>query len=328
MTPLVAIADSIVIALIGIPVAVLTVLATLLGVRVSRLTERRLGLEAAGDAAALISPPQGNPSPETTATALLSLADLNRLELSIALLKELWPGAGDRVSNPSAILLVDKALRSRTKSSQRLAAELLWYEASRLDARRATDWPSCIDGRWARCGWVVHRKRGRVPTKERFWRWPRRSAPLGPLTRLFLFDAMLKMTLTQKVNRNTLSALAVRVYRVQRVERDSSLRQAAREVIGVIVDAVEAQGLDRFLHADVYVDMAKLRKAAKSIDLSTPTRDPILMAMRPRLAQLQQWMSSGQPVPDLGEVHAEDRRRFAQDVTPGGAEPEPAVGRT
>jgi hypothetical protein len=294
------------VALIGVGGTILTLVGTVAGVRVSRLSERRLRLEAAMNAGRLLSP-EGDTTltVETAATALLSLADLGQQELSVVLLRELWPEKR-KEWNASAILIVDKALRSRSASAQRLAAELLWYRALDLDARRATDWPSCIDGRWTR--------RGRVATRDRFLRWPRKSTEFGLLTRLFLFDAMLKMSLTQEVTRNALIAVTVRVYAVS--ERDRELRRVASEILGLLLEPIESEGVNPLLHADVLVAVEEVRRAATSPGgLNNLAGDPIGTAMTSRVLQIADWVASGQPVAEVGRP--EDPKRFTEPVQPG-----------
>jgi hypothetical protein len=311
-------ADAVVPAVIGLLGVLVTALIAFLGVRVNRRSERRLRLEAALNAAKVLTPAADSPpAPETSATALLSLADLEQLELAMILLNELWPCG--RVSNESAILLVDKALQARERPAQRIAAEMLWYQSVRLDARASTDWPRCIDGRW--------------PNDRRHGD-DRRTAQLGPLSRLFLLDAMLKMTLTQKVDKDTLSALAVRIFAVCEAEDDPDLQRIATAILGILLPALEHLSLTRFLHADIYVPMSELRRAASvRPPVGAPSHDPVGVAMRERLDQVQQWVDSEAPIAVLMreiETTKQERRaaatEFDSPVTPGSSFSPSSVG--
>lgn len=289
-------------ALVG---ALASALVAFFGVRVSSRSERRLRLEAAMDAARLLAPTDGSePTHQANATALLSLADLDQIELAIVLLYEAWPLDG--LSNESAVLLVDKALRSRSRSAQRLAAELLWRQAAKLDARTSTDWPRCVDARWPADG---------RPGDDR------RTPELGVLTRLFLFDGMLKMTLTQVVDKDTLSALAVRVSSVYQAERDIHLREAASELLGLLMPDLCALRLSALLHADVTVSMDALRSMARApTESNKPVSEPIQLAMRDRFDQVRLWLRTCEPIP-ASVIEADKPRRpdtpAFRPVTPG-----------
>jgi hypothetical protein len=177
---------------------------------------RRLRLDAAMRAGSLVAPSKDLPlSPAPAASGLLALTELDHSELAVALLVDLWskktgvleeqgagPGravdpaekmnASSRVSNETAVLVIDAALRSYScPNAPLIAAELLCRNAELLDACQSLHWPSAIDG-----GWIPE---------------------VGPKTKLLLVDALVTMTVTSDANENALRSLAVRLYASGRV---------------------------------------------------------------------------------------------------------------
>ncbi|MDT9700868.1 hypothetical protein [Streptomyces sp. P17] len=65
----------------------------------------------------------------------------------MALLVDLWSDDDeDKISDETAILVIDAALRSTSSSAQLVAAELLCRNAERLDACQSLHWPSSGEG--------------------------------------------------------------------------------------------------------------------------------------------------------------------------------------
>lgn len=109
-------------------------------------TQRRLLLDSGIEAAKLLHREDGSPAdPPTTAAALEMLADLGQLEFAIALLRELWQGDKARVSDDTAVLLIDKALECGTNGTQEGAADLLLREIGRFaPTEDPYNWPIAI----------------------------------------------------------------------------------------------------------------------------------------------------------------------------------------
>jgi hypothetical protein len=186
-----------------------TACASLIGILVSRQSERRLEhqhsneqarlrLDAAMRAGTLFNAEDGAPDPAAVASGLLALTQLDRADLAVARLVDLWdckhdagpsPAVGasaGRVSHETAILVLDAALRSGRPNAELVAAELLCRNSFRLDICQSLHWPSSIDGTW----------------NQRF----------GPKTKLLLVDALVQMALESKPRNAALQSLAVRLY--------------------------------------------------------------------------------------------------------------------
>jgi len=109
----------------------------------------RLRLDAAMRAGSLLAPGEAGPAdPAVVASGLLALTRLDHAELAVALLVDLWSKDSSRVSEETAILVIDAALRSDRPSAQLVAAELLCRHAAGLDPCQSLHWPSSIDGCW------------------------------------------------------------------------------------------------------------------------------------------------------------------------------------
>jgi hypothetical protein len=111
----------------------------------------RLDVEAARNAAALLSTPSGGPADRaTTAGALLSLVRLRQVQLASSMLFELWEQ--NRISPPDATFIVNEALRSEDEQAQRDASDVLFRKTAVLTVADAKDewyhWPFEINHRW------------------------------------------------------------------------------------------------------------------------------------------------------------------------------------
>jgi hypothetical protein len=149
--------------------------------------QRRLRLDAAMQAGALLGPTAAGPAHRASVTsALLALTRLDHADRAVALLTDLWSDDDGSVSTETAVLVIDEALRSDRPQAQLVAAELPYRKAHHLDSCQSLHWPSLIDGSW--------------------------RSGFGPKTKLLLIDALTKMTLAGPSNENALRFLAVRLY--------------------------------------------------------------------------------------------------------------------
>lgn len=181
-------------------------------------------------------------SPASAASGLLALTQLDQSELAVALLVDLWsnkPKRSSKISNETAVLVIDAALRARSATSNAplIAAELLCRNAEELDSCQSLHWPSSIDGRW-------------VPG-------------VGPKTKLLLLDALVMMTTTSECSENALRSLAVRLYGVSCGDEDPHVKGCVGVLIQSILPALEKLGYKNFLHGPMNVTMDEMRKAAK-----------------------------------------------------------------
>jgi hypothetical protein len=250
---------------------------------------RRLRLDAAMRAGSLVAPSKDLPlSPASAASGLLALTELDHSELAVALLVDLWskktgvleeqgagPGravdpaekmnASSRVSNETAVLVIDAALRSYScPNAPLIAAELLCRNAELLDACQSLHWPSAIDG-----GWIPE---------------------VGPKTKLLLVDALVTMTVTSDANENALRSLAVRLYGIWEGDPDTNLKGCVGVLIKAIMPFVKGLNYTNFMHGTKSVTMAELQTAA---DSATPNPDDYLARMVEHRAQLLEKWAGG-----------------------------------
>src|SRR5450755_604085 len=168
---------------IGVLTTFLTAVVSAVGLLINRQAERRAGvqqadelarlrLEAAMHAAELLNgDAEKAAAPAAVASGLLALTDLDRPDLAVALLVDVWDQRETpAISAEAAILVLNAALMSPQRNAQLVAAELLCRNAQRLDACQSLHWPTAIDGRW--------------------------SADFAPRTKLLLVDALVRMTYT------------------------------------------------------------------------------------------------------------------------------------
>lgn len=250
-----------------------------LGQRAGNRAEQRLKIDSAVHAADLLSEKDGRaPTPATAASVLLGLAELGQIDLATALLVDLWPKRA--IPDEVAILLVGKALVEGTDTARLMAAEQLWYRAPALNSRKSTDWPHCVDGRWL--------------TK------------LGPLTKLLLLDALLRMTYQQQPDRFTMPALAVRLWAIREQEqRDQDIRQLAGVLLTDVVGMLDVLKMDVVLHADQLVTA----KAIRAVSVSEQDWSSALAPqLKDRLTEMREWFKHGKPerIPRSSEPDQED----------------------
>ncbi|MFF7646259.1 hypothetical protein [Streptomyces canus] len=239
--------------------AVLTFVGVLVGASVSLIgyvlnhrTERRLGqeqeeqrrqlkLEAAMRAGQLVSPTESGPAhPAALASGLLALTKLDYADLAVALLVDLWSADENegKISDETAILVIDAALRSTSSSAQLVAAELLCRNAERLDACQSLHWPSSVDGCW-------------IPS-------------FSPRTKLLIVEALVRMTKTSPAEEGALRSVAVRLYGIWRDDPDDRVQGCIGKLIGKIVERLRDFHYGDFVHGSQMVTIDDLDRAARS----------------------------------------------------------------
>lgn len=200
--------------------------------------QKQLKLETAMRAGELFGAKDGVPvDPAVAASGLLALTRLGQAELAVALLVDLWSEGKKRVSDETAILVIDAALRQNDSANARLvAAELLCRNAERLNACQSLHWPSVLDGSWDR--------------------------GFGPRTKLLLVEALLNMTIATPANENALRSIAVRLYGIW--DSDPQLREegCVATLIGAVLPALRGFGYTDFMQGDRKVLLAELETAA------------------------------------------------------------------
>ncbi len=223
--------------------------------------EARLKLDAAMRAGALFSGPE--PHPAAIASGLLALTRLDRADLAVALLVELWShdDGPHRVADETAVLVIDAALRSANPSAQLVAAELLCRNAPRLNPCQSLHWPSVVEGGW----------------DPRF----------GPKTKLLLIDALVLMTLARPVSEGALRSVAVRLHGVWHGDPDPRVRGCVGRLIGAVVPTLRKLGYTDFIQGNLKVMITQLEEAAAS---GTANPDSFLDRMvDDRCQQLRNW---------------------------------------
>jgi hypothetical protein len=202
--------------------------------------EDRLKLDAAMRAGELFR--GADPHPAAIASGLLALTRLDRADLAVALLVDLWTNPADGTEPPvadeTAVLVIDAALRSGSPSAQLIAAELLCRNAPRLNPCQSLHWPSVVDGSW----------------DERF----------GPKTKLLLIDALILMTLARPVAEGSLRSIAVRLHGVWSGDSDPRVRGCVGRLIGALVPVLRKLGYADFMQGNQQVMLSQLEAAAAS----------------------------------------------------------------
>ncbi|MEU9331230.1 hypothetical protein AB0D91_47335 [Streptomyces canus] len=270
--------------------AVLTFIGVLVGASVSLIgyvlnhrTERRLvqeqeeqrrqlRLDAAMRAGQLVSPTDSGPAhPAALASGLLALTQLDYADLAVALLVDLWSDAENegRISDETAILVIDAALRSTSSSAQLVAAELLCRNAERLDACQSLHWPNSVDGCW-------------IPS-------------FSPRTKLLIVEALVRMTKTSPAEEGALRSVAVRLYGIWRDDPDERVQGCIGKLIGKIVERLRDFHYRDFAHGSQMVTIDDLDRAAKS---ASENPDGYLAKLSDDLGEhLSEWAVSCRPQP-------------------------------
>lgn len=205
-----------------------------------RAQEDRLKLDAAMRAGELFR--GTDPHPAAIASGLLALTRLDRADLAVALLVDLWTNPADGTEPPvadeTAVLVIDAALRSSCPEAQLIAAELLYRNAPRLSPCQSLHWPSVVDGCW----------------DERF----------GPQTKLLLIDALILMTLARPVAEGSLRSIAVRLHGVWSGDSDVRVRGCVGRLIGAVLPTLRKLGYSDFMQGNQLVLLSQLEAEAAS----------------------------------------------------------------
>src|SRR5215831_12438207 len=262
-------------ALVGFISVLVTAAVSLIGLTITRQSNRRLSkeseqaehrlrLDAAMRAGDLFSAKGSEPvDPASIASGLLALTRLDHAELAAALLVDFWSDGQEKVSTETAVLVIDAALRSKAqRNAQLVAAEILCRNALRLDACQSLNWPSAIDGCW--------------------------DNEFGPKTKFLLIEALTKMTLSKPVTENSLRSVAVRLYGIWR--DDPELQGCIGRLISALIPKLNALGYADFIHGNKTVMLADLVEAA---DSATRNPDGFLdRVVEDRFKKLTEWASS------------------------------------
>jgi hypothetical protein len=225
--------------------------------------ERRLKLDAAMRAGALFSAKGSEPvDPASIASGLLALTKLDHAELAAALLVDFWSDGQEKVSTETAVLVIDAALRSKGQpNAQLVAAEILCRNARRLNSCQSLNWPSVIDGSW--------------------------DCRFGPKTKFLLVEALINMTLSEPVTENALRSVAVRLYGIWRNDPDQRLQGCIGRLISALMPRLESLGYADFIQGNQKVMLDDLRKAA---DSATENPDGFLdRIVEDRFEKLTDW---------------------------------------
>jgi hypothetical protein len=214
--------------------------------RQHRDEEARLRLDAAMQAGSLVKADGTTPGdPAAIASGLLALTQLGREDLAVALLVDLWDAAGEpgpsgqareRISDESAILVIDAALRSSNHSAQLVAAELLCRNARRLDICQALHWPSSIDRAW--------------------------NPAFDVRTKVLIVDALVRMAYTTTPSINALQALAVRLFGVSSSDPDPHVKGCLGMLIESIVPALERAHVRSLMQGPREITIDDIKRAA------------------------------------------------------------------
>lgn len=231
---------------------IVTASASVIGLLVNRGSasrlETRLRLEAAMKAGELFNEAGDSPpDPAAMASGLLALTDLDRADLAVALLVERWDTRGDGqpttplgrpcVTNETAILVLDAALRSTNRTAQLVAAELLCRNASRLDITQSLHWPSSIDGKW--------------------------NPRYGVKTKVLIVDALVQMALDSKRSLNSLQSLAVRLYGISKGDPDKHVKGCVGMLLTAIVPALDDLKVRSLMEGPSEIKLEHIKDAAR-----------------------------------------------------------------
>jgi hypothetical protein len=258
---------------------------SLIGLMLNRQTERRLAqeqadqhrqlrLDAAMRAGQLISPADsGAAHPASVTSGLLALTKLDNADLAVALLVDLWAEEGEEeqkgISDETAILVIDAALRSTSPNAQLVAAELLCRHATKLNVSQSLHWPSAVDGSW--------------------------NPAYRPKTVLLIVEALVRMATASDPNEGALRSVAVRLYGIWREEPRASVRGCIGKLIKVVFDRLCQLRHKELVHGIQMVALSDLERAAAS---AAENPDSYLNELSDSLAnRLKEWAPSCQGHP-------------------------------
>jgi hypothetical protein len=203
------------------------------------------------------------------ASGLLALTKLGHAELAVALLVDLWTEDNDKVSNETAILVIDAALRSESRNAKLVAAELLCRNAERLNPSQSLDWPSVVEGCW--------------------------DHTFSQRTKLLLVQALVNMTRKGPHTESALRSVAVRLYGIWEGDPDERVKGCVGKLVNALMPAIRRLEYKEFLQGNQRVHLGDLERVADS-RASNP--DGYLSHLSDCLAvQLREWadMCKGLP---------------------------------
>ena len=262
----------------------------------------RLRLDAAMRAADLFGPSgDESASAARSASGLLALTQLDRADLAVALLVDLW--APRKASNPmpngrdgeatdedapagsrlltrptegaadqekdgeSADVSTETAIQvinaalESAPNAQLIAAELLCRNARSLDICQTLHWPESIDSSW-------------IPE-------------LPPTAKLLIMDALVQMACANKPTKNALRSLAVRLYGIWHGDDNERVKGCVGTLMCAIFPAIKKLGYTEFMQGVGTVTIDQMEEAAAS---ASPNPDGYLeMMLEDRSRQLREW---------------------------------------
>jgi len=257
-------------------------------------------------AAQLLAPRDGAVADQASSgAALLALCDLGQVELAVTLLGDTWrrgAAAGEPhpaaeqdaagslsaplphsgVSNATAVLVIDKALSGCDSSrAQVMAAEVLCRNSWSLCSISVVDWPSCIDGKW--------------------------RPDLPDMAKLYIMDALMRMTICDSSGPQALAAVAMRLYGVYDAERKCTsgpgelnrFQWCAARMLHAVMPALKDCGWDQVMgRGRDPIPMAALAAAAQYGAGSWPQADPLRDLEHERYEWLADWSTRPAPATD------------------------------
>jgi hypothetical protein len=236
--------------------------------------QARLRLDAAMTAGALFNASDGAPAdPAAMASGLLALTELGRADLAVALLVDLWDSEGgdatedsaspgpQRVSDETAVLVLDAALRSSRPNAQLVAAELLCRNAWRLDLCQSLHWPSSVDGTW--------------------------NPSFGVKTKVLIVDALVRMAYRSKPNLNALQSLAVRLYGIAAGDPDPHVKGCLGMLLSAIVPALDRAKVSSLMQGPSEVTINEIKAVAE--DAHANPDKVFFRIVQNRRAKLADW---------------------------------------
>jgi hypothetical protein len=240
--------------------------------------QARLRLDAAMRAAELFRPTADESAAVRAASGLLALTQLDRSDLAVALLVDLWlpsepavesleeelrkprTEAAGGVSTETAILVINAALQSNP-SAQLVASELLCRHAASLDMCQSLHWPRSIDARW-------------IPG-------------LPASAKLLIMDALVWMASSTEPSKNALRSLAVRLYYISAGDPSHRVKGCVGTLLTAILPAVRELGYAEFMQGLGTVTIEQMAEAAAK---ASPNPDGYLeMILEDRSQLLEQW---------------------------------------
>lgn len=235
----------------------------------------RLRLDAAMRAGELFTTSSGVPAdPATIASSLLALSELGRADLAVALLVDLWDDADraiisptrNKVSDETAILVLDAALKDTRPSAQLVAAGLLCRNAHRLDMCQALHWPASVDDGW--------------------------NPAFGVQTKVLIVEALVQMARKTPPTLNALQSLTVRLYGISSRDPDEHVKGCIGILLSALLPALNHTDVRYLMQAGREITIGEIKAAAAQQKVNP---DQVFSQIaEERRAQLAAWSDSCQ----------------------------------